>query len=53
MEDKRKIKLLEVPVNVDIDTLDKAIVKAKELVELLREANELTNSLSIKQKLNT
>ncbi|MBO5033053.1 MAG: hypothetical protein J6D08_14480 [Lachnospiraceae bacterium] len=39
-------KEITIPVKIDTDKLDEAIVKAKELVALLQEANELTNSLS-------
>lgn len=39
-------KNVAVSVNVETTKLDEAIMKAKELVALLREANELTNLLS-------
>ncbi len=36
---------INIPVNVDIEKLNKAIEKAEKLVALLREANELLNAL--------
>ena len=39
---------INIPINVEVEKLDKAIEKAKELISLLKEANELTNSLSEK-----
>ena len=39
-------KKVAVSVNIETAKLDEAIVKAKELVALLREANELTNLIS-------
>lgn len=40
-------KKLAVSVNIETAKLDEAIVKAKELVALLREANEFTNKIPI------
>lgn len=37
---------IHIPVSVDTEELDCMIMKARELVALLREANELINSLS-------
>ena len=37
---------INIGINVDTEELDSAITKAKELVALLREANELQSSLS-------
>ena len=39
-------KKVAVSVNIETAKLDEAIVKAKELVALLREANEFTNLIS-------
>lgn len=39
---------INIPINVEVEKLDKAIEKAKELISLLKEAKELTNSLSEK-----
>lgn len=52
MEEKRESKIcpsngINIPVNIEVDKLDEGIAKAKELVSLLREANELTNSLNV------
>ena len=40
--------VINIPINVEVEKLDKAIEKAKELISLLKEAKELTNSLSEK-----
>ncbi len=52
MEEKRESKIcpsngINIPANIGVDKLDEGIAKAKELVSLLREANELTKSLNV------
>lgn len=47
-EPVEKNKRIQIPVSVDTKEMDEAILKAKELVALLREANELIESLSKK-----
>lgn len=47
-EPVEKNKGIQIPVSVDTKEIDEVILKAKELVALLQEANELIESLSKK-----
>ncbi len=42
---------MNILVNIEVEKIDEAIKKTKELITLLREANELTNSLSSKEEM--